>query len=296
MTVNYEAVIKALRRYRERLYSSKGIRGKLTRLDRLIVKSRQNLSHIEDPNARRALELTRESREFLYTALYGYIYSYYVQNIDLEKEIIFQNAPTECSNIHNQSTNILSIDPSDHPGRQDSFKQLDEVTQTFAIPLAKRWAQKSNYIGILRNRGLNINPVCRFDIPSDIRWWKDTKRPYEKGNDSFYCHIISRHGSEIAGRCGLKNDADVITYLSRLAASTNEATCMQFKQLEVTYQNDSRVLQNEGAIVKLDTETHVGIILNVGRNGEVTPITAFIVNKGYLRSRVRPNAKNRRWE
>lgn len=185
MTVNYEAVIKALRRYRERLYSSNGIRGKLTRLDRLIVKSRQNLSHIEDPNARRALELTRESREFLYTALYGYIYSYYVQNIDLEEKIISQNAPAECNNKHNKSTNILSIDPSDHPGRQDSFKQLGEVTQTFAIPLAKRWAQKSNYIGILRNRGVNINPVCRFDIPSDIRWWKDTKCPYEKGNDSF---------------------------------------------------------------------------------------------------------------
>ena len=118
----------------------------------------------------------------------------------------------------------------------------------------------------------------------------------QKGNESFYNHIISRHGVKIAGKCGLNSDTDVVAYLSRLAASTNEATCMQFKQFDVVEQNGLRVLLDKRTIVKLDTETNVGILLSVDNNGKASPITAFIVNKGYLRCRVASNASNRKWE
>ena len=296
MTSNYEAVIKALRNYRERIRSSRGIRGKLTRLDRIIVKSRQNLSQIEDSNARRALELTRRSRKHLHAALYGYIESYYDQNKELERGILSQNSTSKRSDEATTSTDNHNANVSDERIRQKNFEQLGEIGQSSRIPTFKQWLQKCKYLNILENREMNINHVYRFDLPSEMSWWKTTIRRYENGDDSIYGHIVSRHGSEIAKKCKLTCDADVSKYLSRLAASTNEATCMQFEQFRVAYQNGSRVLQDEGNIVKLDTETHVGIIMSVDSKGGVVPITAFIVDKGYLRRRVDPNANSRKWE
>lgn len=296
MTSNYETVIKALRNYRERLRSSRGIRGKLSQVDRLIVKSRQNLSHIEDPSARRALELTLECRKSLCTILYRDIFSYCDQSKNIEDRILSQTDTPKSDDEDTATGNNCSIDPTNQRAFQKHFKRLGEIGQTFAVPSFKQWQNKCQYLDMRHNREMKINAVCRYDIPSDISWWRTTMCPYKKGNESFYNHIISRHGVKIADECGLNSDADVVAYLSRLAASTNEATCMQFKQFDVVEQNGLRVLLDKRTIVKLDTETNVGILLSVDNNGKASPITAFIVNKGYLRCRVASNASNRKWE
>ena len=273
MSQNLENVLSNLQSVRAKVSSSSGIESKLRILEQTVTTACVALSQIDEKHAHTALSQTHRAGETNRRALYGLLPGYFDGSDQLQQRILGLSEDIggeERGGPQSSST----VSDSHFRGASESNDAIRNYSDRRIVPRSfEKFLDWREFVYIPSTYGVKPHKLECFDISDNIEWWKSRGRAYYQKQsrrqefESYYRHIITRHGREIAKSASLNNLEDVPKYLKVLANSQDSERCVQFSQ-------------NKTDVVKLDKVTRVCLVLRTTSNGEAIPITAFKTGRG----------------
>jgi hypothetical protein len=275
MPQNLENVLNNLQDVRAKVSHSGGIQPKLRTLEQTVATACIALSQIDGKHARSALSQTQKAGEASRRALYGLLPGYFAANDRLRQRIL-GNSDDNINTEREDSQIFGAVSDSHSRGMPASNETIRSYGDRSIVPRSyEKYLDWRELSYLPSTYGIKEHKLECLDISDDIEWWKKNGKPYydekigRKVHQTYYFHVIKRHGEGIANSAALNCLDDIPKYLKALANSRDSERCVQF-------------LQNKDDVIKFDKVTRVCLVLKRASNGNATPITAFKINRGAL--------------
>lgn len=275
MPQNLENVLRTLRNVRAKVSYSGGIQSKLRTLEQTVTTACIALSQIDENHAHAALSQTQRAGEANRHALYGLLPGYFDASDRLEQRILGYS--NDNINTDRDNSQIFgTVSESHAQGTSASNETIRSYGNRSIVPRSyEKYLDWRELSYLPSTYGIKKHKLECLDISDDIEWWEKNGKPYydeeigRKVHQTYYFHVIKRHGEGIANSAALNSLNDIPKYLKALANSQDSERCVQF-------------LQNKDDVIKFDKVTRVCLVLKRASNGNATPITAFKINRGAL--------------